>query len=418
VDDRLTALDRTLRLLAEYVVGSPEQIAAELGRTIIVLRAGRPTAHSGAGQAALATLVNLLTRTGVQVRLDLPALASASALLPAGLPDGLVSLSNAVFPGSVDVTGAAPADLAIAIGDVDPPAAERTLWLRADKFRIGFSDRRGDFSPPEAVAALESASMAAAECIRFALRGLEPRSRTAAAWLAPIREALLPSRRLPGGPIDLGDVDVVSGGAITNGVLWTFAARGDIQGRLRLFDDGHYEITNVNRYMWLDRRRALAGEAKVEHLAALAITGLEIEGVERRFRPADRANARKRILVGADDIAVRHIAQDSDPDWLGVGATSHDEARVTEHKRGEPCARCAHPTLNGPDNTPIPTIAPVSFAAGLHLAVAVLAYAAGQPTPLAERYATYWPLRPGAQVVGPVSIDARCPTHGRPWPAA
>jgi hypothetical protein len=413
VDDRLIVLDRTVRLLAEYVAGSPRQIAAELARTSVVLRAARSIALAGPGQAALATLVNLLVRTGMQVRLDLPTLASASALLPAGLPDGLIAMGSDVFGGSVDLARARSADLAILLGDVGPPRAKRIMWLRADEWTGGFSGRRGDFSPRDAVAALEPASMAAAECIRFALRRFEPCSPTAAAWLAPIPEAFLPSARLRSGPIDLGDVDVVSGGAITNSVLWTFAARGDVHGRLRIFDDGRYEITNLNRYLWLARGRALSGEMKVEHLASLAIAGLDIEGVGRRFEPADHVTARKRILVGADDIEVRHRAQDCDPDWLGIGATSHDEARVTEHIRGGPCARCAHPTLNQPDDTPIPTIAPVSFAAGLRLAVALLAHAAGEPNPPAERYATHWPLRPGAHAIGPVSMDARCPTHGR-----
>jgi hypothetical protein len=140
--------------------------------------------------------------------------------------------------------------------------------------------------------------------------------------------------------------------------------------------------------------------------------------VERRFVASDISGARARILVGADDIAVRHLAQQAGPAWLGIGATGHDEVRVTEHEPDESCARCAHPHLAGPDDTPIPTIAPVSFQAGLRLAGRLLGFAAGRPTPARRRYATYWPLRPGTSTLGPTPTHPACPIHGSPVRAA
>lgn len=218
---------------------------------------------------------------------------------------------------------------------------------------------------------------------------------------------------MPLGPIAIGVVDAISAGAIVNAGLYAILARGEVTGCLRIFDGGRYELSNLNRYPLLGRRAALAQLAKADHLASFAPPGLLLEPVDHHFTPLDIAHAAPRIVVGADDIAVRHVAQDANPDWLGIGATGHDEVRITEHEPGEPCARCAHPHVGEPDDALIPTIAPVSFQAGLRLVSRLLRAAAGDPTPAALRYATYWPLRPGTVVLGPTPAHPSCPIHGR-----
>jgi hypothetical protein len=160
------------------------------------------------------------------------------------------------------------------------------------------------------------------------------------------------------------------------------------------------------------RIAAIAGLAKAGHLASLSVADLELEAVDRRFTRRDRATARRRIIIGADDIEVRHIAQEAGPKWLAIGATGHDEARITEHEPEESCARWAHPYLELADDSTIPTIAPVSFQAGLRLASRLLSFAAGRATAPALRYATYWPLRPGSSSVGPTPDHPACPVHG------
>ena len=73
------------------------------------------------------------------------------------------------------------------------------------------------------------------------------------------------------------------------------------------------------------------------------------------------------------------------PRWLGIGATSHFLALVTEHRRGA-CAGCAHPS-HGEDIAVIPTISIVSFWAGFLLTLRLMAFAAHPPYPPARQVA-------------------------------
>jgi hypothetical protein len=103
--------------------------------------------------------------------------------------------------------------------------------------------------------------------------------------------------------------------------------------------------------------------------------------VSRRFSVEDVLTARAQIMIGADDIRVRHTAQQSGPEYLAIAATSHFEVRLTQHFHGGPCAGCAHPYYNELDDSLIPTLATVSFWAGLQLALFVLARACGSEIP-------------------------------------
>jgi hypothetical protein len=412
VDQRLIALDRTLRLLSEHVDASQEDIAAELARTVVSVRIAPDLVLLPNVQVAGATLVNLLARSGLRVVPDVASAPVRTPLLTGSLKDGMGDLAERAFPGSIAISNSRP-DVAVVIGLTAAPAAMRVIWLAADATSGGFSDSPQPFTPPDALAAMEPASMAAAECIRFAIRRLPPRSSSEAAWLAPIREARLPSPAAPRGPIDLGNVDVISAGAIVDSAIWTLVARGKVRGSMRVWDAGLHDLSNVNRYPTLTWAAALAELAKAKRLADLTISDIEIEAVERRFVRDDILVARRRILIGADDIRVRHFVQEARPDWMAIGATGHDEVRITEHEPDESCAICAHPHVSAVGVDPIPTIAPISFQAGLRLVSRALRFAAGAPTPSERRYATYWPLQPGASAIGGTPAHPDCPLHGR-----
>ena len=419
--DRMIVLDRSLRLLAELVDADHQAISEALERSRVLIRAGSAlTSHPAETQAALATLLNVLVRSGLPVELDLPTVPVATPLLPAGpLIVALMQLGDHVLPGSVvEVTGA-PCDLVLVVGPEVTREACRVMYLGADGDCAWFDATPAGWSPSNPLVALAAAGLAGGEAVRHAVRAYPPQSAWAVAALRPVAraECLIPAMRR--GSIDLGRLDIISAGAVTDAVIWTLRAQGEVSGTARVFDDGAYDMTNLNRYMELDRTAAAAGMSKAVRIARTSPSGLVVEPVERRFSEQDIADAAPMIIVGADDIAVRHTAQQAMPDWLGIGATSHNEARITEHWPDGPCAGCAHPHLAALPDEPIPTIAPVSFWAGFMLAVRMLRAATGGGHDGADAYATYYPLvNPGRAEVGPCPFHPKCRLSARHREAA
>jgi hypothetical protein len=116
-----------------------------------------------------------------------------------------------------------------------------------------------------------------------------------------------------------------------------------------------------------------------------------------------------RVLVGTDDIPVRWQVQAEKPPWLGIGATTHWAAMASFHREGLGCARCLHPR-DEPTAGPIPTIAFVSFFAGLMLSCYFIRTVAGERVPPNEQYSYMSPLRPEHIWRSPVAVRADCPT--------
>jgi len=421
MDQRLAALDRSLLLLRELVCAEPQAIAEHLAASRVQIVASDDAATDGSAQAAIATLASLLARTGLGIEASLPRVPVATRLLAGSdLQTAVAILVAESFPGAQLHQASADPDLVILIGGLPPVPGHRSLWLLADDRQAGFRSIPARWRPANPLVALGASGMAASEAIRHVLRGLAPLSRSAAAELAPIESAEVTIPLIPSGLIRLGSWDCISAGAITNSMLWTFMARDQVKGDIRVFDDGQYDATNLNRYVLLTVRVALAETSKAEHLCQIPLLpGLRMTPVPRRFSIADVETARRQIMIGADDIRVRHIAQRSDPEYLAIGATSHFEARLTQHFPDGPCAGCAHPYYNELDDGLIPTLAPVSFWAGFQLALFVLAKASGEPIPADQSYATYWPLRPGSGIAGPVLYHPRCKLgHGQKDDAA
>ena len=217
-----------------------------------------------------------------------------------------------------------------------------------------------------------------------------------------------------GGPVDLGRVEVISAGAITQNLLMVLVAEGSVSADVRVFDADTAALTNANRcpFVLIDR----LGGAKVEAIAALVPRRIRVEPVPRHLdHDTDSLiGGGATIVVGADDVEARHRAQSRRPEWLGIGATSHFLVLVTEHPQGWACAGCAH-AARGEDIAIIPTISIVSFWAGLLLALRLLAHASGRPYPAERQVTNFWPLRRG--VAGcqgspvPIGGASRAPTQ-------
>jgi hypothetical protein len=72
------------------------------------------------------------------------------------------------------------------------------------------------------------------------------------------------------------------------------------------------------------------------------------------------------------------------PEWLVVGATTHFSAMVSFHSEGLACAHCLH-NEDDPGKGPIPTMACVSFWAGLLTAAYLARHAVGKTVPADEQ---------------------------------
>jgi hypothetical protein len=74
-----------------------------------------------------------------------------------------------------------------------------------------------------------------------------------------------------------------------------------------------------------------------------------------------------RVVVGVDSVEARWNVQRLSTGWVGVGATSHALAMVSQHWPDTPCSGCVHP-VPSPLATRLPTISFVSLIAGALLA--------------------------------------------------
>jgi hypothetical protein len=159
----------------------------------------------------------------------------------------------------------------------------------------------------------------------------------------------------------------------------------DLSGYARVIEPDTADLSNTNRYALL--LRSTSSSPKADHLAQLfAGSGLEIDGLSRRYDSSARAALRlaPAVLVGVDDIPTRWEVQRARPEWLAVGATTHWGAMASFHEAGLGCAECAHP-YDDPGAGPIPTVAFVSFWAGLLIASYYLKHMAGKAAAVDEQ---------------------------------
>jgi molybdopterin/thiamine biosynthesis adenylyltransferase len=203
----------------------------------------------------------------------------------------------------------------------------------------------------------------------------------------------------------------VSGGAIVNAILYALARVPGVEGHARIIEPDRADLSNLNRYMLLLRSRL--NTLKADDLAAvLAGSGLTIGPIPSRYEPSELPlllPLAASVLVGVDDIPTRWLVQRARPDWLGVGATTHWSAMASFHAPGLGCAECLHPT-DDPGNALIPTVAFVSFWAGLLTANYFLRHRARSVVSLDEQQVYLTALRPEHPTWSVVPRRRGCPT--------
>ena len=386
------SLDRTLRLLQGDLFPSLTlpSIARELTTSTVVVRADQANLETPSAQTALATTFVCLAQLGVRVVLDLPEVSMRGYQPPLRgrrLRHAFFDLGKDLAIALRRVACGQP-DATILIGDT--PAA---IVSAVPVLRIGGDDWSARVStgvipdvPPFRSELPFGAAIAGAACAAEVMRiilGRIARTRkvpVAAEFALGSPQSVsvdLPAFELR--PLrDVGAIDVVSAGAITNAFLFSLLRVGRLAGSARIFDSDIAEITNLNRYSLL--RRSLLGEQKVALLADFSTHSFRIDPIASRLDLKTlkwAAPLRDRVLVGVDDIPSRWLVQERCAGWLCVAGTSHFTAMVSEHTRATPCAACLHPRDDPNAPAKLPTISFTSMIAGALQAYRLLASVSG-----------------------------------------
>lgn len=409
------ALARTTLLLnREYFDGKASEptIADGLLATTIRLHANQANLVTRAGQAALITAFGLIARMGIGVELAIADVGVIDLVAPLRRPtlsDALGDLGADLVPGTTVRTRHGEVDLTIAFGDTpcgDAPA----LRIVADELSCAIVD--GSQAVSRIAADWPLGAFAAATAVApIALEAALPRIEAATG----LRRTTKP-RPSPGPPVALdlrelfpglptragraGRLDLVSGGAITNAVLFVLLRLPGFSATARVIEAQDVDLSNVNRYMLL--RASHQGIPKTHQLEAASSKAIAITGVRELFTRETRhhlAPLAGRVLIGVDNVEARWWVQEEWPEWLCVGATQATIAETTTHRPDGPCAACLHADPL-PAGVTIPTISFVSFWAGLLQTCELLSdLEHGQPA----RRVMLWPFALGGVVRSYVS---------------
>jgi hypothetical protein len=401
--DIYQALARTALLLDLDVFGpgaDHHRIIDGLRGTTARIVTDRANIGSPAGQTALVTLYAQLAMMGLQIDLDIPGaplLVPQPPLRGADLPASLLDYSDDLLPGGSARPAAAP-DVTFALGDSPAPAGairvSGTAWIALVSPDLPVPRWRGD-GP---VGAMAAAGAAAAEGLRAAMPQIAERLECPVPadrrWRSePHRHVVLDlSSYQVAGPVAVGEVDLVSGGAITNAALYVLLRIPGVTAAMRVIEPDLLDLSNLNRYALA--RRSVVGRPKTDVLTSFATPAVRITGSRAVFGDENMpllAPIAPRLLVGVDHIPSRWAAQRAAGSrWVCAGASSHDFVLVSAHQPGSACAGCVH-TRDENLAGDIPTISFVSFWAGLVQALELITHAAGI-SPTWTRSTHVWPL--------------------------
>jgi hypothetical protein len=351
-------------------------VVEHLAATRIRICADERNVEETAGQAALTATVVAVAQLGVRLVLEVPEVEVRGPQPPLDASPTLAPAlrelcADVIQPAEAEPEGAV--ELTVVIGSTPAPRSGAVLRVHGSAWEGGVTpdarERVGAFAGELPFGALLGAKAAAAEVFRLSMaalgrrRGLAPLAEHRIGGPAPVHLRLEPVE-LAGG-IDLGGVDAVSGGAITNALLGALLRVPSIRGSVRVFDDDVGAADNLNRYELL--RRSRLGMPKVEALASFSTRPFAIEAVPERLTGQTAAAAgglREHVVVGVDHVPSRWVAQENASGWVCVGGTSAMEILVSEHVPGGPCAGCMHP-YDDADTGEIPTVSFVSQLAGV-----------------------------------------------------
>lgn len=383
------ALARTVLLARDLVheAVSDDAIVARLRRTRVVIVADEENLGTIGGQSAVVTLVTHALALGADVDLlfpNVPIIGHQPPLRGSCVVDALEEFASDFMP---EATARAPSRIATP-SIIFYVGSTRARDLRGESWRLTGTAGRGALVPAAddsapfpnyPMGALAAANLAAAEVFKFAMRPLvEPRLSDLVAPSLRSSVRLLDDSFVDA-PRTLGRVDCISGGAVVQAAAHALLRIPGLSGDLRVLEPDRLDLTNLNRYLLV--RASLVGQLKSECLEACSTPALRIRGVPMAFTAETLGTISplaSRVLVGTDAVPPRWLAQELEPQWLAIGATTHYQALVSDHTKDSACARCLHPGDDGV-RAEIPTVGFVSYWAGLLLAAKVLEHVSGRP---------------------------------------
>lgn len=418
------ALDRTLLLMRDDISDSAtdQHLLAALTDTTVNIVANAENLASHSAQSAFVTLALLLARSGHSVVLCAPDTAQIGAqppLNPGELLEQMQISGADLLPGIGFTRGPRKrrADLTVLFGDTPSAGnSDRTVRIYAAAWRALLTSgaiNRTWSNTDWPIGGMAAAALVAPEVFKISMRKLRYW-----AWdrnwfdqlFAPTDAVNLNLASLNAAQIsNLDSIDFVSGGAITNCALYSLLRLPGLVGSARIIEDDIPDLSNLNRNMLLSRSGLK--EPKAVGLSRFGTPSFPITAellrytVETASRVAPLSDA---VFVGVDDIPSRWEVQRAWPRWLGVGATSHFSAMASFHTRNLPCSGCLHPKTD-PEPGTIPTVAFVSFWAGLLQATYYLRYLAEDRLLTRDQHFFYTPLRPEYPWAGNLERRNDCP---------
>lgn len=423
----LEQLDRTILLCRDHVgqTITDEEICQILQSTRILCVSDTMSMSSHSGQTAIVTLVSLLNRMGMQVGLDIPdvpMLLPQPPLFGSSVLQALVASSETLISGAkVHHNSAFRPDIIFFFGDMKPNRQHAASWRLSGNDWYGDLAMEGVLQPQPwtakwPVGAMVSAALAANEAFKFAMRRMPLRNSTDQVFFEASRASHWDFGSIPvlQQMVDLGQVDVISGGAISQACLYSLMRFPDVQMRGRVFDDDVTGPSNLNRNMLTVVNDI--GSSKVEIVAERCGPKLHLRPVASRFTSDsfDLDKLAPRVLVGVDDIPSRWNVQRNASGWVAVSGTSHFSVSSSAHIAGVACCGCLHPVDDLAAANPIPTVSFVSFWAGLAMAVRLFRETTGYPYSPDKQHLWLTPLRmdqPHAAMWLPVPPHPDCPVR-------
>ena len=421
------ALDRTLLLMRDEVrADTPDEALLDALTSLeIVLVGDTENLATHAAQTAFITGAILMARSGHRVYLDAPNVALVGPQPPlnaGGLITSLIEVGKDLLPGLQFFVGAPgrTVDLQCTIGSTCAShAALHIVSLNATAWTGSLepaSTARPWQEPTWPFGALAAAALAAGEAFKLAMHRLRNYAHTPDFFrkffalndeinfeLAPAATPKIAS---------LGDIDFISGGAITNAALFCLVRILGLRGAARVIENTASDLSNLNRYSLL--LASDLSKPKTEILQRFVRKGFTVTVANVRLEASTVLSLlplAPRVLLGVDHIPTRWFAQELSPAWLGIGATTHWSAMASFHEAGLACARCAHPRDDDND-APIPTVAFVSFWSGLLLVAYLIRHLGTGAVATHEQHIYLTPLRADEPWWGPIRTRPDCPLCG------
>ncbi|MBI3528367.1 MAG: ThiF family adenylyltransferase [Betaproteobacteria bacterium] len=425
------ALDRTLLLMRDELDDRPRNdvLLAALTETEIALVADASDLKSHSAQSAYITAAMLMARSGHRVHLaapDVPLVGPQPPLKEGGLISCLLEVGEDLLPGITFQVGQPKSEVDLGIRFRDTKSDVLAKRIRTVSFRSWSASLRSSNAPAKSTrtdwpfGGLASAGLISAEGFKIAMQKLSRFARNPSTFRERFANIVevdfhLAPHWTPQAT-NLGQIDFISAGAIINCALFTLARIPRLIANGRIVDADISDISNLNRNALL--LRSMLGLPKVTAIAGLDLGGLKLQPVETRYDLETQSLLRplaSNVLVGVDDIPTRWLVQRDSRGWLGVGATSHWSSMASFHTEGLACAGCLHPT-DDPNDATIPTVAFVSFWAGLLLATYLVRAASGEMVPLRHQQIFMTPLRPEQPWRSSIVKRLDCPVeiHGDP----